>query len=101
MKFSTKDFFNKCDQIRSFLRIWSHLQKKSLMENFFFCAVKSVKSRGFHCVKSVRIRSFPGPNARLQTRKTSKTENFHGAFVTQEIFHRKLLLLHKLYLYQS
>ena len=29
----------KCDQIRSFLRIWSHLLKKSLMENFIFCAV--------------------------------------------------------------
>ena len=38
MKFSIKDFFSKCDQIRSFLRIWSHLLKKSLIENFF-CAV--------------------------------------------------------------
>ena len=36
MKFSIKDFFSKCDQIRSFLRIWSHLLKKFLMENFFF-----------------------------------------------------------------
>ena len=34
-----KDFFIKCDQIRSFLRIWSHLLKKSLMENFILCAV--------------------------------------------------------------
>ena len=33
MKFSIKDFFSKCDQILSFLRIWSHLLKKSLMEN--------------------------------------------------------------------
>ena len=39
MKFSIKDFFSKCDQIHSFLRIWSHLLKKSLMENFIFCAV--------------------------------------------------------------
>ena len=39
MKFSIKDFFSKCDQIRSFLRIWLHLLKKSLMENFIFCAV--------------------------------------------------------------
>ena len=37
-KFSIKDFFIKCDQIRSFQRIWSHLLKKSLMENFIFCA---------------------------------------------------------------
>ena len=34
IKFSIKDFFSKCDQIRSFLRIWSHLLKKFLMENF-------------------------------------------------------------------
>ena len=36
IKFSIKDFFSKCRQIHSFLRIWSHLLKKSLMENFFF-----------------------------------------------------------------
>ena len=39
MKFSIKDFFSKCDQIGSFLQIWSYLLKKSLMENFIFCAV--------------------------------------------------------------
>ena len=33
MKFSTKDFLNKFD------RIWSQLLKKSLVENFIFCAV--------------------------------------------------------------
>ena len=38
MKFSIKDFFSKCDQIRSFLQISSHLLKKSLLENFSFCA---------------------------------------------------------------
>ena len=37
MKVSIKDFFSKCDQIRSFLWIWSHLLKKSVMENFIFC----------------------------------------------------------------
>ena len=42
MKFFIKDFFSKFDQIRSFLRIWSHLVKKSLMENFIFCAVLQV-----------------------------------------------------------
>ena len=41
MQFSIKDFLNKCDQFRSFLRIWSHLPKISLMENFIFCAVYS------------------------------------------------------------
>ena len=39
MKSSLEDFFSKYDQIRSFLRIWSHLLKKYLMENFIFCAV--------------------------------------------------------------
>ena len=39
MKFSIKDLFCKCDQIRRKLRIWSHLLKKSLIENFTFCAV--------------------------------------------------------------
>ena len=38
MKFSTEDFFSKYDQIRT----WSHLLKKSLMENFISCAVYSV-----------------------------------------------------------
>ena len=41
MKFSIKDFFSKCGFSR-FLRIWSHLLKKSLMENFIFCAVIGV-----------------------------------------------------------
>ena len=42
MKFYTKDFFSKYDQIRSFLRSWSHLLKKSFVENFIFWAVKVV-----------------------------------------------------------
>ena len=31
LKYSIKDFFSKCDQIRRKLRIWSYLPKKSLM----------------------------------------------------------------------
>ena len=38
MKFFINDFFSECDQICSFLRIWSYLLKKSLMENFILCA---------------------------------------------------------------
>ena len=41
MKFSIKDFFSKCDQIRRKMQIWSNLLKKSLMENFIFCAVSA------------------------------------------------------------
>ena len=36
MKFSIKDFLSKCDQICSFLRIWSLLLKKSIVKNFIF-----------------------------------------------------------------
>ena len=39
MKFSINDFFSECDHICSFLRISSHLLKKSLMSDFIFCAV--------------------------------------------------------------
>ena len=39
MNFSIRNFFCKCDQFRSFLRIRSYLLKKSLMENLIFCAV--------------------------------------------------------------
>ena len=42
MKFSIEDFFSKCDQIRRNLRVESHLLKKSLVENFIFCAVKGL-----------------------------------------------------------
>ena len=41
-KLFIKDFFSKCDQIGSFLRIWSHLLKKSLMETSFLCSVINV-----------------------------------------------------------
>ena len=36
MTFYITDFFSQCDQISSFLRIWSHLLKKFAMENFSF-----------------------------------------------------------------
>ena len=49
MKFSIKDFFSKCDQIRNFLRIWSHLLKKSIISNFIFCAVDTTMSKLLEC----------------------------------------------------
>ena len=52
MKYSIKDFFSKCDQNRRKLRIWSHLLKKSLMENLIFCAVRrpaAVLKKTLHC----------------------------------------------------
>ena len=47
MDFPIKDFFSKCDQIRNKLRIWSYFLKKSLMENFIFCAVSSKDFKPF------------------------------------------------------
>ena len=44
MKFSIKDFFSKCEQIRRELQIWSHLLKKSLLEKLIFCAATVVQS---------------------------------------------------------
>ena len=38
MKLSIENFFSKCDQIRGFLQI-SHIQNKSITENFSFCPV--------------------------------------------------------------
>ena len=43
MSFSFKDFLSKCDQIRCFPRIQSHLLKKSLMENVIFVQWNSTK----------------------------------------------------------
>ena len=51
MKFPIQDFFSKCDQICSFLKIWSHLPKKSLMENFILCSVYQL-----NCVCPIVIR---------------------------------------------
>ena len=48
MKFFIKDFFSKCDQTRSYLRIWSHLLKKWLMENLIFCAVYTVMEVSYY-----------------------------------------------------
>ena len=59
MKFSIKDFFSKCHQIRRKLRklrIWSHLLKKSLTENFNFGAVIHLRRphrRGWEVLKFV------------------------------------------------
>ena len=43
MKYSIKNFFSKCYQIHSFLRIWSHLLKRSSVENYMLCAVNCNK----------------------------------------------------------
>ena len=58
MRFSIKDFFSKCDQTRSVLRIWSHLQKKSLMENFIFVHLTAAWLLHNHWVTVEKTTSF-------------------------------------------
>ena len=58
MKFSIKDFFSKCEQILSFLWIWSHLLKKSLMVNFIFVQCRflpwtSLNSNGHYVIAMI------------------------------------------------
>ena len=48
MKFSIKNFCSEYGQIRSLLRIWLHLLKKSLMEILIFCAVHVVAWNGIY-----------------------------------------------------
>ena len=48
-----KDFLSKCDQIRGFLRICSHLLKKSLMENFILYSDSQTLCVKFLCVVSL------------------------------------------------
>ena len=53
MKFSFTVLFSKCDQIRSFLRIWSHLLKKSVIGNFIFCAVNKINNVHLKALRTV------------------------------------------------
>ena len=81
MKFSIGDFFNKCDQICRKLRIWSHLLKKSPMEDFIFCAVLGILLRnwkleiGSASERTTFIRNFL--YARAIFRMTSTNNYYH------------------------
>ena len=61
LKFFIKDFFSKCDQICSFLWIWSHLLKKSFMENFIFCAVHMLNNTHRLNFYYLKISDMPHP----------------------------------------
>ena len=55
-KLLIKDFFSKCDQIGNFLRIWSHLLKKSLMETSFFVQCNQCNDLYYYSINSVNLR---------------------------------------------
>ena len=54
---SHEGFRIRISQIHSFLRIWSHLLKKSLMGNFIFCAVRECQRR-LHEVIGVAYKTY-------------------------------------------
>ena len=47
-----------CDKIRSFLRSWSHLLKKSLMEHFIFLCSDSSEFLYTDCIFILQLRTF-------------------------------------------
>ena len=59
MKFSIKDLFSKCDQIRRKQQIWSHLLKKSLKGKLhFLCSGNKISSDillNKLCLKNINI----------------------------------------------
>ena len=58
MKFSIDDFFSKFDQTLRKPRIWSHLLKKSLMENFIFCAVRAFPDDEYRHTFQLKLEDF-------------------------------------------
>ena len=69
MKFSIKNYFSKCDQIRKKLRIWLHLLKKSLMENYIFVQWwYHVKSSTYHFHVKTNISAYFYIHIRLPLR---------------------------------
>ena len=82
LKFSIKDFFGKCDQIRRILRIWSHLLKKSLMENFIFCAV---------FVRLLLIFRFKITNNKNKTTIMHKDKNIQYKSNPKDVFRNNLI----------
>ena len=75
MKFSIKAFFSKCVQICRKLRIWSNLLKKSLMEIFIFCAVKSPQRNSPNSSLAFRICSSLSFMLRMTSKKLNQKQS--------------------------
>ena len=74
-----EDFFSKCDQIRRKLWIWLHLLKKSLMENFIFCAVKkyySLATKNFPVLSIYTIKTLIRPVLTKEDLKGNAFQSF-------------------------
>ena len=79
MKFSIKDFFRKCAQIRRKLRVWSHLLKKSLMETLFFLCSDG---RQNHYLQSLTLPIHPN-TARLKEQRRNLISSVQAFFVCE------------------
>ena len=69
-----------CDQTCGFLRIWSHLLKESLVENFIFCAVNVKLTES-----SLEVYSEP-----CQTSKIECSAKIGSSSKTVKYFHKTL-----------
>ena len=86
MNFSIKDFFSKCEQIRRFLRIWSHLLKKFLMENFIFYPVHYTPEITFCRSAMVAVSYLVHHDFLLQNATTILLQNASGCLLQNAIF---------------
>ena len=91
MKFPIEHFVSKCNQICSFLWIWSRLLKKSWMENFSFCAVTYVGSLMILSVKhkiEYRIQKYKDAFVELAKSLQQKTSphTLEGSLLTLNIY---------------
>ena len=88
MKFPMKNLFSKCNQIGSFLQIWSPLLKKLLMiNNFNFCSNSVKKDQLTITFSSSKF--FPSFSTAtafvLESCKTRPNVSLHAFFVKSEI----------------
>ena len=82
MKLSIKYFFSKCNHIRSFLRIWSHLLKKILIENLIFCAAR----QPINCYEIFfRYSTFCQVLGRRRKRNAIIVRNLHVFYIPNQI----------------
>ena len=100
MKFLIKNFFSKCDQIHSFLRIWSHLLKKSLIEKFISRAVASVRKQLFlNCLEYVQKQQSRGAYKKIPTKFSKKMlRSFHLVNFISNVYWSKNEIQRKLFI---
>ena len=55
MKLPIKDLFSKCNQIGKLLRIWLHLMKELLMEDFILSSFNKGEKVAFHSLEPCNI----------------------------------------------